>query len=397
MKTKFGKKFACIDIGTSKICSSIAYIKNKEIRIVDFQNSKSEGINRGIIQNFELFANSIAESVEKLEKKSGESIKSAFINIASKELNYCIRESSILLPKKPIQNKEISKLISLINLSEFKGQKILHVIPLSYSLDKISGIKNPVGMVGTRLTMRAIIIYIPESIFRNILFAFEKSHIKISGVVASPLAAGLGALTNEELNNGTILIDLGASLTTVSIFFDGSLEEFKVFPFGSINITKDISYALDIPFQDAERIKTLYGRAFRSIIDEKEFVLVPKESDNLINLKQVSKSEIIKAIEPRINEMLEMINEYIKSFRYSNVVIAGATSSMSGLIDLAKRVFKKQVKSANINLQKYPSHIAIGLMNFVNIYDQNNASYSDNKYLNDNIFSNFLKWVNENF
>ena len=62
----------------------------------------------------------------------------------------------------------------------------------------------------------------------------------------------------------------------------------------------------------AERIKTLYGRAFRSIIDEKEFVLVPKENDNLINLKQVSKSEIIKAIEPRVNEMLEIINNYIK-------------------------------------------------------------------------------------
>jgi len=397
MKAKFSKKFSCIDIGTSKICSSIAYIKNDEIRVIDFQNSKSDGINRGVIKDFVLFERAISESIEKLEKKSGESIKSAFINVASKDLNYSIRTASISLPKKPIQEKEISKLISMINVSEFKGQKILHVIPISYALDNIPSIKNPIGMVGNKLTMKAIIIYIPEGIFNNLLFAFEKSHIEIDGVVASPLAAGLGALTNEELNNGTILIDIGASLTTVAVFFDGSLEGFKIFPFGGINITKDIAYALDIPFQDAERIKTLYGKVFRSIIDEKEFVLVPKENENLVNLKQVSKSEIVKAIEPRVNEMFEIINEYIKQLRYSNVVITGATTMMSGMLDLAKRTFKKQIKRAEPDLQKYPSHIAIGIMNFVNMYSKNKITKSKSSYLNDNVISSFLRWVNDNF
>jgi len=397
MKAKFSKKFSCIDIGTSRICSSISYIKNDEIRVIDFQNSKSDGINRGVIKDFVLFEKAISESIEKLEKKSGETIRSAFINIASKDLSYCIRTASISLPKKPIQEKEISKLISMIDISDFKGQKILHVIPISYALDNIPSIKNPIGMVGNRLTMRAIIIYIPEGIFNNLLFAFAKSHIEIDGVVASPLAVGLGALTNDELNNGTILVEIGASLTTVAVFFDGSLEKFKIFPFGGINITKDISYALDIPFQDAERIKTLYGKVFRSIIDEKEFVLVPKENENLINLKQVSKSEIVKAIEPRANEMLEIINEYIKSIRYNNVVITGATTMMAGMLDLAKRTFKKQIKRAETDIHKYPSHIAIGIMNFVNMYSKNKVIKSKGSYLNDNVVSNFLRWVNDNF
>lgn len=396
MKNRIVRKFVCVDVGSTKICSSISTIKNNEIHILDFQTSKCDGISKGIIKNFSVLESSISSSIEKLEKKSGESIKSAFVNISGKDLQYVKVSSKISLQKKPIQKKDISKLINTIKVNS-DDIKILHIIPISYALDNISGIKDPIGMVGNYLTITAIVIFIPKSIFKNLLFAFEKSHIDVLGTVATPLASGLGTLTVEEMNNGAIVVDIGGSLSTVSYFYEGTMQEFKVFPFGGINITKDIAYALDITITDAERLKTLYGKVFKSIMDDKEFVLIPKENDNLINLRQVSKSEIINAIEPRVTEMFEIMSDYTKKIKSPNIILVGPTSVMPGINDLARNIFKKQIKKVNISPESYPSHVNLGIMNFVNTYWKSESENNDKPYKNDNLFHNIINWLNENF
>lgn len=396
MKNRIVRKFVCVDVGSTKICSSISTIKNNEIHILDFQTSKCDGISKGIIKNFSLLESYISSSIEKLEKKSGESIKSAFVNISGKDLQYAKVSSKISLQKKPIQKKDISKLINTIKVNS-DDIKILHIIPISYSLDNVSGIKDPIGMVGNYLTVTAIVIFIPKSIFKNLLFAFEKSHIDVLGTVATPLASGLGTLTVEEMNNGAIVVDIGGSLSTVSYFYEGTMQEFKVFPFGGVNITKDIAYALDISITDAERLKTLYGKVFKSIMDDKEFVLIPKENDNLINLRQVSKSEIINAIEPRVTEMFEIMSDYIKKIKSPNIILVGQTSVMPGINDLARNIFKKQIKKVNISPENYPSHVNLGIMNFVNTYWKSESESEGKPYKNDNLFHNIINWLNENF
>lgn len=395
MKSKFNKKFVCIDVGSSKVCSSIATIKNKEIRIIDFQTSKCDGISKGVIKNLSLVEKYISESVEKLEKKTGESIKSAFVNISSRDLNYTKIRSSIDLPKRPIQQKEIDKLLSFVDFSKIKDYTVLHVIPISYTLDDVKGIKDPIGMVGNVLSFEAIVIYVPSTIFKNLMFAFERSHIDVNAVVASPLASGLGVLTSDEMNNGTILVDIGGTLSTVACFNGGVIQEFKVFPFGGENITKDISYALDISFQDAERLKNLYGKVFKSIIDDKEFVLIPKENEDLVNLKQVPKSEVIRAIEPRVSEMFEIMNNYVKNFHYPNIVITGYTTLMPGCVDIARLIFKKQIKKTNLDIERFPSAVNLGIMNFVNMYGMKEQE-KEREHENDNVFCTIKKWINDN-
>lgn len=391
------KKIVAIDIGSSKIsCLVVRHNFEKDIKILGSYTSQSAGISNGIITNISLLEKSILLAIRNTEKIINDSISKVSINISGKDLDYKIAEVSISLSMKPVSKKDVKNLISSITI-DVNNSKIIHIVPISYSIDNITGIRNPIGMIGEVLKLTATIIYTNKSLYKNLILAFESCNLKVEKVVADPYAAGLGSLTEDEAKLGTALIDIGSSTSSIAFFKNSSIHFIKSIPIGGINITKDIAYAFDIDFNSAERLKILYGSATRYISNAKEFVLVPsRENKNLVNLKQVQKSEIFDVIEPRVFEILELLNHYINIINPSSIVLTGGTSMLTGIIDVAEQIFKRKIRH-----QKPSEGYSISTLGIINsVYNDENISHKTKvkkNHQNTNFMRVVFEWLKENF
>src|SRR3546814_7450429 len=68
---------------------------------------------------------------------------------------------------------------------------ILHAQPALYTLDGLTGVKNPIGLHADRLGVDIHIIMADGAPVRNLEAAVRQEHLDVNAVVASPVAAGL--------------------------------------------------------------------------------------------------------------------------------------------------------------------------------------------------------------
>lgn len=136
----------------------------------------------------------------------------------------------------------------------------------------------------------------------------------------------------------------------MAVFFDGSVIYTDCVPVGGAHITSDIARGLATPLREAERLKTLYGSAIPSSLDEREVINVPlvgEQDEDHPN--HVPKSLLIRIIHPRLEETFELVRNRLEASGFDKVasrrvVITGGASQMPGVRDLAQELLDKQVR-----------------------------------------------------
>ena len=217
--------FAILDIGSSKIVCLIGRrTENSGIRILGAGYHASAGLRAGVVVDMEAAENTIRHAVEKAERAAGLAISSVVVNVSTRSL----RSRHIHLDAKfsggEVANKDLGRVIDTA-FAEFHEpeQAILHALPLNWSVDNERGIKDPRGMFGSQLGVDMHFVTAGIGVLRNLVHCVERCHLRITGIVASPYAAGLGVLVEDELDLGVTLIDMGAGITTASVFRDQGL------------------------------------------------------------------------------------------------------------------------------------------------------------------------------
>jgi cell division protein FtsA len=160
----------------------------------------------------------------------------------------------------------------------------------------------------------------------------------------------MACLVEDESDLGVTCIDMGGGTTSIAAFADGGLIYADLLPIGGDHVTSDIARGLSTPSSYAERIKTLYGSALPSLSDDREMISVPyvgEKSDEAVN--KIPRSMLTGIIQPRIEEILEMVRARLDQIGYSEVagkrlVITGGASQLNGIRELSQRVLGKQVR-----------------------------------------------------
>ena len=111
----------------------------------------------------------------------------------------------------------------LFNELSLDNRRILHVIPVQYSIDGNSGIKNPIGMYGNKLGVEISVISTAENVIKNYESLIKLCDLEIKEVIFKPYSLGHSILSDEEKDLGTALVDIGAELTSVTIFIHGEI------------------------------------------------------------------------------------------------------------------------------------------------------------------------------
>ena len=334
--------FAVSDLGTSKIYTVIVRMhNNSEIEILGHYEMASSGIKSGMITNITQVHQCIAHSVEEAEKTAAETIDNIYITIAGTSMVSEQVNSSVPIYNNTITKNEIRKL-SKQSFDNYSGtDTIIHNVPVAYRIDHIEGVTDPIGMCGNTLEAEMHLISISRSNAINLQKCINHCDLTLSGCIAAPYASAISCLTKEDMLLGAILLDIGASSSSFTVFDNNYPIYTGYIPIAGHHITKDLAHAFSIDIVTAEKIKNLHGNLLLTSSDQDTLVDIQYKDETI----QLYKAEIVNVIRPRMEEILEMIHDKIAKYKINKrIVLTGGTSQLPSIRELTNHIFDSHVR-----------------------------------------------------
>jgi cell division protein FtsA len=359
-----GRIIVAIDVGTYKIVTVIAKVVENVISVLGVSEVKSQGIRKGQVVDIDEAVQAINSSLESAERMAGYSASHVIVSLGGSQIS-CQNSRGVVAvatPNGEITDSDLQRVIDAAKAISIPSTRdIIHVLPRNYIVDGQEGIKDPVGMSGTRLEVDTHIVTANTVSLRNLEKAFSNVGVDVDSFAFSGYASSLAVLSDTEKELGVVLVDIGAGTTDIAIYTEGSMAYSSVLAIGARHVTNDLAIGLRISLESAEKIKLYFSqtqskRVVRS--DEAPDVKEVKASDEIdlstLNLsediRKVSQKTLVDGIiRPRLNEICTMIALEIKKSGFAaqtpaGVVFTGGGALTVGLREAARRTLAMPVR-----------------------------------------------------
>jgi len=344
-----------LDIGTTKICCVVGEVFQDAVDIIGVGTTPSLGMRKGVVVNIESTVAAIKKAVKIAEDIAGCDLESVYVGIAGNHIKGFNSPGILAINNREIKQADVQEVITAaqtVKISE--NQRVIHVLPQEYMVDDHTGIQNPLGMTGVRLVTNVHIVTADIGAVHNLVTCCNKAGLEVADLVLESIASSKSVLTQDEMDLGTVLVDIGGGTTDIAVFYEGTIRHTCELGLGGHNLTNDLSVGLRTPLADAERLKEDYGSALSSVIKPNHVVDVPSVGDR--EPRRVTQKVLVDIIEARMIEILEMVNRELVASGQKNrinagVVLTGGTSLLVNLVDLAEQIFDLPVRVG------YPSGI----------------------------------------
>ncbi len=342
---------SALDIGTTKICAIVGEYDRSvsEYSIRGIGKVPSSGMRGGVVIDIDQTRASIEAAVSEALNKAGiDKISGVTVGIAGDHIRSMDTEHAISINRPDntkrvniIDEKDMVRLEeSIRNINIGIDREIIHVIPQEYIINDQVMVKNPIGMSGNKLTLKAHVITAAINNARDLINCVQKTGLNVNDIVLEPLASAEAVLTYDQKDLGVCLIDIGGGTTDITIFRNGHLISTNIVGFGGEIITRDIASLVQTSFLEAERIKKHYGWATAKLAKTegaKEFYIKPVNGRTDIAINSVQLSEFIEA---RIREIFGFARDHIKGYQLNaGVVLTGGGALLRGIDQLAEETF----------------------------------------------------------
>ena len=337
-----------LDVGTENVRAVVATVqKDGGISVVGYNEAPNAGMRKGVVANLTGPAESIDRMLGEVERMSGFEVNSAYVSINGAHVMSAKAAGMIAVGAEDheINDDDLARVEQAAVVGRVPANRdILDVLPLSYTLDGQAGIKDPLGMTGSRLELEASVIsaLAPNAI--NLRKATEGAKVEAEKLVPSVVAAARAVLSEKQMENGVAVVDLGGATTSVAIFEEGDLQYVGVVPVGSHNITNDLAIVLQIEPEIAEDIK----RRFVAKLSDAEVtgeIVVRKGHEEMT----FSRAEINEIVGARLYEIFTEVRKELKVAKYDRrlpegVVLVGGGAKLKDIEIFAKEVLETSVK-----------------------------------------------------
>lgn len=357
---------AALDIGSSKICTVIATLTDRgQPSIIGVSSVPSQGLKKGVIVNIDEAINSIASSLEAAERMAGLTISSVYISINGKHITSTNNKGVVAVAQDEIMTEDVFRAIeSARTVSIPPSREILHVIPREFIVDAQGGIKDPVGMTGTRLEVDAHIVTATSTALHNLIKCVQQLGLRVDDIVFSGWAASSATLTDTEKELGVMLLDIGGGTSSIVTFVEDAITFSGSVPFGGANVTSDLAIGLRVSLEDSEKIKLNSEMLMKQKVDndikktpytsskstdkdkdkEKKKDIIDVSQLEVEGIKTISKKLYNEIIEARMTEIFQLIATQVEqsgntAMLPAGVVITGGGALLPGITKIAKKVF----------------------------------------------------------
>src|SRR3954464_14049627 len=312
---------AALDIGSAKTTAIIAEVegdlpKHPILKVLGVGQTKTTGMRRGVVADIEETTRSIRKAMQDAERMSGAEMQEVYAGIAGEHVSAMTSKGIVAVAGAEIAKGDVDRANEVARAQAIpQDRELLHAIPQEYTVDKDTGIRDPIGMSGMRLETEMYLVTIGSSPAINLRKSVERAGYKVRELVLEPLASALAALTEDEKELGTALVDLGAGMTDIAIFHEGKIRHLATVSYGGNNVTSDIVHGLGVTQSDAERLKENYGCAFEPMVDPSEVIQLPSSVSQ--GDRQIPRELLAHIIHQRMDEILHLVHTQIASAGYA--------------------------------------------------------------------------------
>jgi cell division protein FtsA len=353
---------AVLDVGTSKIACLIGRLKphppqdvlrrrSHSIEVVGFGHTLARGMKAGSVADLTEAEQAVRQALDLAERTANMQLKSVVVSLSAGKPSSELMTATVNVAGKTVSDGDITRVLSAGSQHSVRpGRVVLHSLPIGYSLDEVTGIRDPRGMVGRRFGIDMHVMTADIAVVRNLILAIERCHLDVGAMVASPYSSALSVLADDESDLGAALVDMGAGTTTIAVFTGGRFVHGDGFAVGGHHVTMDIARGLNTRIAESERIKTLYGSVLASGSDERDMIAIPPVNDDEHESPQfVSRAQLVRIIRPRVEEILEMIRDRLAASPFAaeprgRVVLTGGACQLTGMVELATRILGRPVR-----------------------------------------------------
>lgn len=346
-----------IDFGTSSVKVVVARKSpgTGKLQVMSLLEVESEGIKRGVITNMNKATDTIIKAINETENVIGLPVENAVFGVNGSGISFTNSEGLVINTSddNEIGAEDVDRLIEDAVTKAFgiKNDEVLHIIPKNYIIDNNEGVKNPVGMVGSKIESQVLIVSAETSFLRNFTKAVEQADITINDKVFTPLASSDFLLSSRQKKTGSILIDIGYNSTSYVVWDDEEIVSAGIAPMGSDHITSDLAVGLQTTIETADVVKKNHLNLSDNLEEELGEVEIfnPEVQDNQVfNLDDAKLYAYA-----RVEEIFSYINQELKEVdKYSRLaggcVLIGGGSKLKGIEDVAKKVLRIPVFKPNV-------------------------------------------------
>jgi cell division protein FtsA len=226
-------------------------------------------------------------------------------------------------------------------------QKILHILPQEYIIDNQDGIREPIGMSGVRLEAKVHIVTGAVSSAQNIVKCCNRCDLDVSDMVLEQIASSEAVLMQDEKDIGVVLVDMGGGTTDIAVFLNGAIRHTAVIPIGGDHLTNDLVIGLRTSAREADQLKRKYGACVTSLVSPEDQIEIPSVGGRAP--RPMPRQVMAQILEPRVEEIFEMIKNELQRSGYqelvaAGIVLTGGSSLLDGMIELAEDIFDMPVR-----------------------------------------------------
>ena len=334
---------AVLDVGTSKVSALIALVGGDGVpRVIGSGQKPCTGLKRGTVTDFDKAEMAIRGAMDQAERAAGTQIDSIVTSFAAGNMASSMASAEIDIAGASITPTDMITLRQAGRASiDPRGRTVVHALPALYTMDGLAGVESPLGLHADRLGIDIHVVTADTPAIMNFTRAVGQSHLGISGLVASPLAASLAVLEDEERDIGVALIDIGAGMTSIAVHRFGIAVGVATVPMGSADITDDIAAAFATRRSIAERLKTFDGAAVATTRDQTDPVTIPPASeDGNAEPAKIPRAQLVAVIRTRLELLFGEIRRALSALGFvgpqaRRIVLTGGGSDLRSIADFA--------------------------------------------------------------
>jgi cell division protein FtsA len=346
---------AALDIGSTMTRALIAQVegelpRNPQLRVLGVGQARTLGLRRGVVTDIEETTISIRQAVQEAERMAGVGVSQFVVGIAGEHVRASTSVGAVAVNGVEVTKEDVDRAREIARTRKFDADReLLHAIAQEYTLDQHSGIRDPIGMIGTRLETEMYLVTIGSSPAMNLRKSVEKAGYAVRALVLEPLASSTCALTEEEKELGVALIELGGNGTELAIYHDGKIRHLASIAVGGSTVTNDLVHGLGLSFNDAEALKEAYGCAYEpKARGDTAVIAIPASETQPAH--QVKRELMTHIIHQRMEELFELLQREMERGHKvgvsGGVVFTGGASQLDGVLELAGEVFGRTARIA---------------------------------------------------
>ncbi len=357
---------AILDVGTSKIACLVLRFDGAEgqgedgigsmagqssFRIIGAATTRSRGVRFGEVDAMQETERAIRTAVQAAQKMAQVRVDHVIACLAGARPRSYGLDGTVDVENVHVTDADIGAVLAACDVPDYGADReVLHAQPVNFALDNRSGLADPRGQIGHKLTADLHLLTVDAAIVQNLLFCIKRCDLELAGLASSAYVSGISSLVEDEQELGSACIDMGGGSTGVSIFMRKHMIYADAVRMGGDHITSDISMGLQVPMATAERIKTFYGGTHATGMDDREMIEIGGDTgDWHHDRRTVSRAELIGIMRPRVEEILEEVRLRLDAAGFEHlpsqqIVLTGGGSQIPGLDALASRILGQQVR-----------------------------------------------------